>query len=325
MINKDKSETELDDALDALDEPHTANTLSTASISASATPGPLPTLSSLLPPATSTTHTLIQSQSHAPPSPFIESATQQQPTSLGNASILQPQLGGLLTFLDNDNEVNMFASASLAQPGYAPNSPLDDPLEFPLSLPFQTIPSAAPTNPALHVLDSFTTTVAQTATATVEPTLAIPASTTPSSVADSVILAPSSEIPPSETLTSVVLSSGALSLNGVTTTSMVPTPMTTCAVLTNPESHKENTAPEGISTPVGNDKKRKAQIDAKGKRFKVTEDSSMTVGTCAQEKDAEEIRESSANGIAATRSGRKSNLPSRFKDAAPAKRGRAKE
>jgi hypothetical protein len=164
-----------------MDEPHDANT-STISLPASAATGPLPSLSSLLQDSTSETTTstialirqqpqeaatfmpglaaYVTQQSHTPLPPFVESAAQPRPPNL------QPQLDGLFTFPDND--VNMFTfrhshqfqchqastnGTGLANnfwsDGYMPNlsqpgQPVDDALDFPLSLPFQCAPSALP-------------------------------------------------------------------------------------------------------------------------------------------------------------------------------------
>jgi hypothetical protein len=133
-----------------------------------------------------------------------------------------------------------------------------------------------------------------------------------------------------------VPSSGAPSLIGTTTT---PTPVTTSSELTIPAADspqsladrhgKENIVPNEDPKPVGNAKKRKAQADgksAKRKHFKVAEDKSMVEDAHSQEKDAlGEIGENGADEMAATRSGRKSNLPSRFKDAAPQKKTKARK
>jgi hypothetical protein len=83
---------------------------------------------------------------------------------------------------------------------------------------------------------------------------------------------------------------------------------------------KENIVANNVTDPVGsggNAKKRKASnksVKPKGKRSKVTEDNLMAVDTHAvQENNVP--GENNATEKAATRSGRKSNLPSRFKDA----------
>jgi hypothetical protein len=128
------------------------------------------------------------------------------------------------------------------------------------------------------------------------------------------------------------------------TTSMVA-PVTACAaktLLTDPEATsvqsppgrhgKENNAPNGlkVSAPVENARKRKAQVDIKsvkrnGKHTKVTEENSMVDICAAQEKDTpRENRENGTDEPAATRSGHKSNLPNRFKDAAPPKKNMRK-
>jgi hypothetical protein len=109
------------------------------------------------------------------------------------------------------------------------------------------------------------------------------------------------------------------------TANSVKTPPSAVSALSPPDHHgKENTAADKATAPVGLGKKRKMDVKSannKGKRSKVMEDNSTTINMhAAQEKETPE--ESGTAETAPTRSGRRSNLPSRFKDAgyAPPKR-----
>ena len=91
-----------------------------------------------------------------------------------------------------------------------------------------------------------------------------------------------------------------------------------------PDHHnKENTEAVEVPTQIGNTKKRKANVNsAKPKRKRNMKD--VDINT-AQEKDA--LGGDGAAETAATRSGRKSNLPGHLKDAgyAPPKRSLRKK
>ena len=179
------------------------------------------------------------------------------------------------------------------------------------------------------------------------PSLEIPSSVTPYSVM------PTSQALPSATPCSVTQSSeepsshsppnhqysvNTLTIeeppNGATTTSTALSPLTANSVetsLTNltalsakssPDHNgKENTEVVEVTTQVGNTKKRKYNgISARPKRKLAKEDNSKTVDMRTTQEDA--MGESGAAEIAATRSGRRSNLPGHLKDAgyAPPKR-----
>jgi hypothetical protein len=307
------------------------------------------------------TTTLFQQQSHTLSTPFVESAAQQQlpnlqPQSDGLFTFLDNDVNLIAqcpSTIGTGSANDCWSGGHLS----SISQPEDDVLDFPLSLPFQ------PAQMVATAVGSATTTASESmvygsthaapypymrptsaTSSSMSPSLAISSLMSPSSegltlpfmamLSSPLSVFPSSEIP---TPSSVIPSSGALVPNGAATTSMVVAPVTACTLKTSladpaATSDQSDQSPDGKeNTPVVSThaKKRKPRADKStkrnGKRSKVTEDESTMVGTCAaQEKDASGENGENVDEAAATRSGRKSNLPSRFKDAgagyAPSKR-----
>jgi hypothetical protein len=188
----------------------------------------------------------------------------------------------------------------------------------PLTIPSSGIPSSEIPSSVAPSSESLSSAM---------PSLAAPSSESPPPAIPS-LAALSSESPPSAMPSFVAPSSETqcsrlVAPSTVNTSSLSP-PDQTMSAPSPPDHHnKENTEAVEVPTQIGNAKKRKANVNsAKPKRKRNMKD--VDINT-AQEKDA--LGGDGAAETAATRSGRKSNLPGHLKDAgyAPPKRSLRKK
>jgi hypothetical protein len=252
-----------------------------------------------------------------------------QPAPPAIPTLIPLTLHELGTFTTITAQAAAVGTTSVALPSAMP-SLMDPPLVFSsLETPSLEIPSSETPSlvtPSLVAPSSETPSwviPSSVATSSVSASSVAPSSETPCLVGKSPVDS-SPHFPPNHQHLVNILTTERPS-NGATTTSAVSPLVTTNSAktsLTNPTAMSAQSLPDhhgkentkAVATEVGNTKKRKDGVKSvKPKRKRAKEDNSMTVDMrAAQEKDTP--GESGAAETAATRSGRKSKIPSHLKE-----------